>query len=200
MRCQTSGCATKTIRQDRLEAEISTQLLSLQISQTDKQRLEGKMKQTLKLRDKRTDKRALELQLANLAQREDQLTDALLDNLIDKETFKARQNRLATERSDLEELLAKAGDLGADQRLAKNFLELVKSLYLTFQIADRSKKRRLVELLFSNRLLTGQNLCLTPQKWLTEKAWTLSVLCGPPDRDRTRTRQEISKAIRELEL
>ena len=199
MRCQTRDCPTTTIRQDQLEAEIGASLLSVQINGADHRRLLGAMSRWLKQRSRAADLQAIELQLSNLAERQEQLTDALLDGLIDKAVFEERKTRLLNDRQRLEQARTQIGDIAADERLARNFLELAKNVALLYQMADAQKKRRLTEILFSNRQLIGKNLYLTTQKWLRDTQWAISVLCGPPDRDRTRTKESIKAMLEELD-
>ncbi len=198
MRCQTKGCPTTTIREDRLEAEISHKLLNVTITDHDQRRLEQAMHRWLRKRNKEADRRALELQLSNLALREEQLTDALLDGLIDKPAFTSRRQRLEGERMTLATAIEQIGETARDLRLAEHYLELAKSVHLTYLSADRTHKRRLAETLLSNRVLTAEKLCLATQKWLHDKNWTLSVLCGPPDRDNTRTKEDLRAILREF--
>ena len=200
MRCQTRGCATKSIRQDRLMSEFENALRSAQINDADHARLKRVMVRWLKKRSREQDKRAIELQLANLNERQEKLTDALLDALIDKATFEERKARLAADREALEKSLSEIGETDADERLGRHFLELTKSLSLLYQMADPQKKRRLTEILFSNRSLVGKNLCLTTRKWLSDKEWALGVLCGGPDPVRTRIKSEIGTALQELNI
>lgn len=198
MRCQTTGCPTTTIREDRLDGAISEQLLRLQLAPSDEQRLEAEMKTWLEKRTKASDQRALTLQLSNLDRRLEQLTDALLDGLIDKPVFLARKDKLDDDRAQLTAALTQLGEIDDDKRLARNFLELAKSLCLLYQMADTPNKRRLTEIFFSNRTLTGQNLYLEPQKWLRDKAWTISVLCSPPDQTTARTKAELTDVVTRL--
>ncbi|WP_299844104.1 recombinase family protein [uncultured Roseovarius sp.] len=200
MRCHTRDCPTNTIRQDQLEAEIGATLVSVQINDADHRRLQVAIKRWLRRRSRAGDLQAIDLQLTNLAQRQEQLTDALLDGLIDKEVFAERKERLLSDRQALEQSRTQIGDIATDERLARNFLELAKHVALLYQMADSQKKRRLTKILFSNRILTGKNLYLTPQKWLTDTQWAISVLCGPPDQDRTRTKEQIANVIREFDL
>lgn len=199
MRCHTRGCPTNSIREDRLDAAVSAALLDLSLPKADENRLIREMKRWFTKRTKDSDRQAIELQLSNLDLRQEKLTDALLDGLIDKAVFEERKARLDGERVDLTQALRDIGDTEADARLAEKFLELCKSLCLIYQMADTQKKRRLTEILFSNRTLTGKNLCLEPQKWLRDKAWALSVLCGPPDRTTARTKCQISEILTDLD-
>lgn len=169
-----------------------------ELGSDDLKRCQEAMERWLGLRTARDDRRAIELQLSNLALREEQLIDALLEHLIDKDTFTARKTRITDERADLKKTLAETTSIDADRYNAEKFLELMKNVSLLHQMADNGKRRRLTESLFSNRSLTGKSLCLTPQKWLSDKEWALGVLCGPPDRDRTRTKNEIIALMNEF--
>ena len=187
-----------TIREDRLEAEIGAQLMACQIDELDKERLRKGASHWLTKPNGSDDRRAITLRSAKLDQREEQLTDALLDDLIDKDTFQERKATLMEERWQLAEAAQKTRDITSDERSVCEFLELAKSVGLIYQFADRQKKRRLTEVLFSNRTLTGQSLYLETQNWLRDKEWAIDVLCGPPDQARTRTKEEILALIDEL--
>ena len=62
-----------------------------------------------------------------------------------------------------------------------------------------AQKRRITKIAFSNRTLTGKTLYLEPQKWLQEIDFSLSVLFGGPERDRTRTKEHIKSVVEELD-
>lgn len=84
-----------------------SKLQGLILRRSDEERLKRQMRKWLKGRTVVDDKRALELQLSNVKRRLDQLTDALLNQLIDKVTFGERKQRLLEERDSLEMALLK---------------------------------------------------------------------------------------------
>lgn len=198
MRCQTKDCPTKTIRQEDLERAISAQLLSLQLLPKDVERLERELVKRLNRRTQQDDCRAIDLQLKNVSARLDRLTDALLDGILDQETYLERKERFFKEREQLQKMQTDRGQITSDEAIARQFLELAKSLYLSHQMADTHKRRRITEIAFSNLTLTGKNLVLEPQKWLSDADRTLDVLVGAPHRDRTRIEVEILEAVRQL--
>ena len=191
LRCQTRTCPSTSIREDILDAEIGVALRALQIKPADQARLARQMSEWMSRRTPEKDRQAIKLQLAQLENRQDKLTDALIDGLIDKQTFAKRKDTLDTDREELASALANIGEISRDAHTVDKFLELAKNLYLLHQMGDQVQKRRIAEIAFSNRTLKGKNLCLTPQKWLLDVDWTLSVLCGGPQRDRTRTEETI---------
>ena len=198
MRCQTKDCRTKSIRADRLEHEITTALLGMQLPAAEFERLKASFRANLELRNDEADRKALELQINALDRRMDKLTDALIEGLIDKETFERRKERIEAERENLTGALSGLGQTDKMAVFVEKFLELAKNLCLTYQMADPVKKRRIAEIVFSNRLLTGKNLCLEPHEWLLEVDQTVGVLCGPPDRARDRTKEQIEYVANEL--
>ena len=158
------------------------------------------MKQWLAQRDLATDRRAIELQVANVKMRLDRLTDALIDQLIDKQTFEERKVSLEKERQQHEELLLHHAASGDEQALALKYLELAKSLVLSHGLANRMQKARLVRIAMSNCVLSGKKLYLQSSKWVCEVENTLHALCGAPDRDTTRTREQIAAMLEALDL
>lgn len=197
-RCHTSGCSKTSIRQDRFEAAAGAELACCRLPDVDRLRLQGKMTQWLRKRTQASDKKAIELQLANVAARADQLTDALLDQLIEKPTFIERKDRLDIERENLEKLRNDFDKIHEDMQIAGKYLELSKSLILSYGLADPAQKGRLLKIAMSNCTLIGKKLCFEPQKWLCDAETTLMTLCGALVRDRTRTKEEIRVLIEKI--
>ncbi|MEJ8560022.1 recombinase family protein [Yoonia sp. GPGPB17] len=200
MRCQTPGCPTTSIRQDRLEAEIVEKLQSVQLPAGDFDKLKARLSVLIKRQDSEADHRAIRLQLDQLRTREEKLTDALIDGLIDKTVFGDRKQALETEQQRLTAAQAELADSKANARLGEQFLELIRNLCLTYRVGDHAQKRRIVEIAFSNRLLTGKNLCLKLQNWCLNPESTLGVLFGPPDQTTTRTRDQIANVLERFDI
>ncbi|WP_108813249.1 recombinase family protein [Loktanella sp. Alg231-35] len=200
MRCHTSGCPTTTVRQDVLDAEIELSLAGMQIPDTDLRRLRKQLENMFARRTHAQDQRAVALQIQNIDKRQDRLTEALIDGLIDQNTFQERKVRLTGEREKLELTITEMGDITRERAIAEKFLELTKSLYLIYQMSDPGKKRRLAEIVFSNLTLTGKNLVLTPRNWCVKVDQTLNLICGAPDRDTLRTREEIEEVFQVVDL
>jgi DNA invertase Pin-like site-specific DNA recombinase len=195
LRCHTKEFPPTSIREDVLDAEISAALRTLKIDVADQRRLKRKMQAWINTRTPEQDRKAIELQLAQIADRQEKLTDALLDGLIDKNIFEMRKTALAEEQEELKKALSETRAISKDEHAMLRFLELAKSLYLLHQLGDPAQKRRIAEIAFSNRTLNGKNLCLTPQNWLQDVDGTLAVLCGGPQRDRTRTFEQINFVV-----
>jgi len=197
-RCHTQGCAKTSIREDAFEQAIAQELLRWRLSPADQNRLQIKMQHWLSQRTIAADKKSTELQLANVATRLDRLTDALLDQLIDKATFQERKASLLEEQKKLENVLAEAGNIDGSRALAEKYLELTKSLILSHGLAKRAQKARLVKIVMSNCSIAGKKLSLQPYNWLCDVETTLHTLCGAPDQDRTRTFDKIKTSLSEV--
>ena len=184
-RCHSQGCIKTSIREDTFEQAVEQELLRWRLSPHDEKRLQTKMMRWLSKRTVAADRQATELQLANVATRIDRLTDALLDQLIDKPTFLERKISLDHEQGNLQRILADSNDIAANQALAQKYLELTKSLVLSQGLANRTQKAQLVKIVMSNCSLAGKKLCLRPYNWLCDVETTLHALCGAPSRART---------------
>jgi aminopeptidase N len=135
---------------------------------------------------------ALELRLASLNDREERLTDALIDNLIDKETYLARKQALDVEQNEIRAAMKEATSGDVQRESVMRFLELARGLYLHYEMADPGQKRWIVQNAFSNCTAQGKNLSFATRKWLRDVEDTVDVLCGAPLPVRTRTEEMIS--------
>ena len=192
-RCHTRDCPTTGIRQDRFEEAVAVELQRWQLRPSDQKRYAAKMQQWLRKQTPEVDKKAIELQLANVAARQDQLTDALLDQLIDKATFLERKERLQSERHAYETALREIDKTPCHEVVAQNYLELTKNVVLSHGLANQAQKAELLRIILSNCTLAGKTLCVETQKWLSEVEETLFTLCGAPVRDRTRTEELVEE-------
>jgi site-specific DNA recombinase len=197
-RCHTQGCAKTSIRQDVFEQAIHQELLKWRLGEADQKRLEHKMQAWLEKRTVAADQNGIQLQLANVAARKDRLTDALLEQLIDKQTFQERKITLDQEEAGLEEALGNGGDIDRSRTLAQKYLELMKSLVASHGLAGQAQKARLVQIAMSNCSLAGKELCLQPYNWLCRVEDTLSTLCGAPVQDRNRTEVDIEGILSDI--
>lgn len=200
MRCHTSGCPTTTVRQDVLDAKVIRALEEVQIPKIDLQNLHKQLEKIFARRTHTQDQRAVALQIQNIDERQDRLTEALIDGLIDQATFQERKARLVDEREKLERIITEMSDITRERVIAEKFLELTKNLCLIYQMGDPGKKRRLAEIAFSNLTLTGKKLTLTPRNWCVKVDQTFNLICGAPDRDTLRTREEIKEILKAFDL
>jgi len=186
-RCATPACPTKTVREEVVAAAIDACLLRTQLGVLDMAEFEARTEAWINCGEDAERERDWQLRKANLQDRIDRLTDALIDRLIDKEAFAERRQRLAMEDENLEH--ERREWAGKDKKAAsmRKLIELANDLVRSHQMSDPAEKRQLVEMTTSNRLVYGKDVYLEPSDWLQEVENTLGVSVGDPDRHRGRT-------------
>lgn len=163
-RCHTKGCPPTCIREESIEQEAVQKLTPLQFSQDEKKRIEFLISEIKGDWEKQGEEAlaAFNLRLHHVQDRLNRLTDAYLDQALDKEMFEHRKAALLLERKDLEE---KIKELTADNqklpdRLAV-FLELAGTAYSLYKKGIPEEKRDLLKILTSNRVVDGKNVDFT---------------------------------------
>ena len=186
-RCQTKTCPTKTVREELIETRIWQVLRDAELAEIDVQHLTARITGWLATRSDEKRTLALQSEISSVLVKLDRLTNALIDRLIDQETFATRKEALALERARLEEQLREAHKAGPDEGKVHRFLELVKSLAATYLIAEPDEKREIVEIATSNRRVAGKFVFVEPSEWLKNTAAVIAGLYGPPERTTDRT-------------
>ncbi len=131
--------------------------------------------------------RSLNLQIARTNDRMDRLTDAYLEQALDREAFERRKESLLFERKGLEEQIQELSS-GTEQQIpskVQGILELANTAWINYKVANSEEKRDLVRFATSNRLVDRKNVELTPHfplDYLLEREKNSHGACG-----RTRT-------------
>ena len=199
-RCHSKQCRSACIREEAVEAEVSRVLQSLRFSDQEKEYFKSRIG-TLRVEwtsRQEDEMRGVKLRLDQVKDRLNRLTDAYLDQALDKTMFESRKNALLLEQKAVEENLTnlqRNGDPGLD-RLGK-FLELVGAASLSHRLALPEEKREMVQILTSNRQVDGKKLDLKPSFPFQEIENRLKNASCPPARNRTSiTRSAILRPIR----
>jgi DNA invertase Pin-like site-specific DNA recombinase len=185
-RCTKPGCPTKTVREEIIEAAIEACLLRTQLSVPDMAAFEARITAWIASDEGHDREKEWQLRKANLQDRIDRLTDALIDRLIDREAFADRRQRLAFEEEALDEERRQWGNKAAKAAQVRTLIELANSLVQSHRLADSAEKRQLVEMTTSNRRVHGKDVYIEPSNWLDEVEDTMGVQSGAPARDRDR--------------
>lgn len=160
-RCNTRGCPSNNVREDLIDNVILRKFERIQLTDIEVQYFESKLSKFREefagLRDQQI--QIIQLQLKNISYRLDRLTDALLDGLIDKPEFERRKTNLLFEQKEMEEKLVELED-NFDKIPEKmlEYLQLAKSLYLTYKLGIPEEKRDLLKLVTCNRFVAQKNL------------------------------------------
>lgn len=185
-RCTRSECPTKTVREEAVDAAIEACLLRTQLSVPDLTTFEARMAAWIATDEGHEREKGWQLRKANLQDRIDRLTDALIDRLIDRDAFADRRKRLALEEEALDGERAEWGNKAKRAAHMRTLIELANSLVQSHRLAEPAEKRQLVEMTTSNRRVYGKEVYIEPSKWLDEVEDTVGVLSGAPARDRHR--------------
>lgn len=165
-RCQTPNCSTKTIREDQISLAVTDTLRRLEIPLDQAAKLRRDWQHWINSSERHELIGSLELRIAQCEQRLARLTDLLLDFTITKADHNTRKRKLTLELAALKEELKKTESIGLSDDEMELFLELMKNLAQLHISAEPLEKRWMVENCFSNRTVTGRELCLEPSNWL----------------------------------
>lgn len=160
-RCQTTGCPTKTIREEAIEKVILEKLERLKFSADEAAYLKDRIA-TLKARwinDREQIITDMNIKLELLTERLKKATDAYLDGVFDREVYEERKREFLLQRQALQTTIEdyKANRRSVPEVLAE-FLERAGSAYLLYKSANPQKKRRMAKILTSNMSLRSKNV------------------------------------------
>lgn len=195
-RCQTKGCPTKTIREEELELGIIECLSRTRFKDSDIEVLMDRARAWFAERKSQVPSQdGAQLRLAAVKDRLTRLTDALIDRLIEKDTYNERKTALLLEETAITEEAAKIAAQPSDPGHIEKFLELLNNLADMFVSANRAEKYEIVKIATSNRTVSGKNAYVEPADWLVEVEQTVSALCGPHHRDTDRRGSKMPASV-----
>lgn len=189
-RCQLRECPTKCVREEVIEAAVYSVFVRVRFSNEDARIVLSRMETWLKSRHKTKPANSAKLQLGRIDARLDALTEALMDRLVDQDTYSKHKEKLLLEKLQLEETNRADVDEQVILWRAERFLELTKSLANNYISADPAEKRELVELATSNRTVALKNVTIEPANWLLMGENAIAGLIGGPERTTSRTPTE----------
>lgn len=164
-RCHTKTCAPTSLREEVIESSVGQLLQRLQFGDEEKcyfrSRIAVLRKDWVAQRD--DEARNLKLRLDQVKSRLERLTDAYLDQALDKVMFETRKKSLLIEQKNFEECVSNlTRSMGNGLDRLEKFLELAGSAWLSYELALPEEKRAIVEIVTSNRRVTGKKLELEP--------------------------------------
>ena len=194
-RCHTKTCPTTNVREELVDSVLSRAFRPLRFEADERTILIEKLKEVRAHLTAQWDAEitAIRLQLGQFRDRMDRLTDAYIDRLIDKKTFETRKETLLLEQKALEEKVTQSEGAIAD-RLSK-FLGLAGDAYLLYKTALPSEKRDLLQIVTSDRTVTGKNITITLKSPFQEVANRYDSSNGGPRRDRHRTLEQLLSTL-----
>ena len=193
-RCQTKDCATKTVREESIEDAIKNALSNVRISDENIDYLTNEFEKRITAKSDLHEPKTFAMQIAQLEDRLDRLTDALIDRIIDTAAYEVRKESYLLQKATLIEAKEKQKILPSVDDL-RNFLELIKSLVSTYEIALPPEKRIIVQNATSNRTVDRKNIYIQPANWLLECTEAIGGFFGGRERTRTPYLLSASEAL-----
>lgn len=199
-RCKRTACPTKTIREEALELAAQQCLWNIELKPSDIMEADRRIEKWIGEAKGLDSHKGIELEITKARQKIDRLTDALIDRLIDEQTFSERKHPLLLEIKSLETQMAEQDNLAKKARRLKQLAELADSFANTYEIGEPHEKRQVVEIATANRIVVGKNVYLEPANWVREVQDVVAVLCGAHRSYSGRTEDEIKTLIEQLDL
>ncbi|WP_108811911.1 recombinase family protein [Sphingorhabdus sp. Alg231-15] len=165
-RCKRRECVTTSVREEIIEEQIRKLFEQIRLE-------ENAIHRTMEQVDAWVNQRASgfvdpknSILLAEAESKMERLTDALIDRLIDQETYSKRKTKIQFEITKLKQERAKASDLRQKAVKIREVAELAKSLGNAYDLANRTQKRQLVKIGSSNRHVIEKDVYLAPSNWV----------------------------------
>lgn len=200
-RCQVKNCPMKCVREGAVEAVLEHALRKLELTK-DELRLYVETLDTLAKEERVTETKArgaLQLRLDSLAKRLERLTDALLDQIVDEDTYESKRQSLVLERNELEEKPRSLDENPtASLDAVRRYLELAREAWLSYEAGESAQRRELVRELTSNRTANPNRIVVelsNPYQLIADRP---RVSTGCPSRDTDRTLKCIRDFIQSL--
>lgn len=202
-RCQTRDCKQKTMREETIEKQLLPVLSKLKFTDEENRHLaavllekEGEAKTNLKVT-----KQSFVLKIEQCRQRLSKLTDALVDETIDREIFIQKKNLLLLEEQRLGQQLEEIerGEGSVIFAKVRKILELANRAYLSYKSGIEQEKREMVEIIISNFSAIGKTVLFKlnyPFEIVANRGKSTN---GGPHRDVPRTDvAELSEIVKNL--
>lgn len=197
-RCQRPACATKTVREDVLDAYVRRALSKCQISPADADKLERDWLTTQHKTSRDDLRKSFEMRIGSVEHGMRRATDLLIEGTLDTETYLIKKKEAALTLARLRDDLRNLPDPAEIEANTRQFIELMKNLAELYGTLKPNEKREFIKNAFSNRTVADKKPILEPYSWLEEAETGMGVLNGAPDRDTDRTGKQITQLMQLL--
>jgi DNA invertase Pin-like site-specific DNA recombinase len=164
-RCHTKSCPQPCVREETIGAEVSQFFQKVRYDDQEREYYKARiatLKTTWASRQEDETKN-LTLKQSQTKDRLNRLTDAYLDQALDKTMFEERKKSLLLEQKGVEEnLMNTRRNNGASPDKLEIFLELAGDAWLSHKLATPEDAREMLNVFTSNRLAEGQKIDLKP--------------------------------------
>jgi hypothetical protein len=193
-------CPQKTVREEVVENELLETYKKLQLTEEEYEHLKTEAKEFLKNEPKRAEtfKKQLLMDVSNIETRLAKLADAYVDEVFDKETYFAKKNELVIKWQEIKEKLElKSTDEADGIKELQEFLELLKSVYLSYKTANDEEKREMAQITTSNFSVEQKIVLIKLRKPFQLIIERPRFPAGSPTLATTRTLEELCRKLTE---
>ncbi len=189
-RCHSEMCRGTIIREEFVEDVVQKHLQLLSGDEVELREFRDLVEVERRHVTEETDKlrASLSLRLAKCDDRQTRLTDAYIDQLIDKETFEARKQGLLGERRNLLDQIATVSIADLPKNKAFKKLELGNAAYSGYSSGNLLEQRSIIDQVTSNLSAHGNNPTITLKSPFQEIVNWRKSQNGPPRRGTPRQR------------
>lgn len=186
-RCHTQKCATTAIREEKVKAALASVFRYLPFHEADYDEMVPYISAVASEAEKHDQQvvAGLKLRIAAMQEREHRLADAYLDGVFDAASYNRRKEAILTDiaaaRDEVDRMNRPTALVMAAR--AREFLELVRTFRLGPESGSVEEYRTAIEILTSNRRLTGKTLEISTRFPIREPTDTENLPFGVPDRD-----------------
>jgi site-specific DNA recombinase len=164
-RCHNKLCPKTSVREELVGTEVARFFQQFRFNEQEVEYAKAKILELRKTWATRQedDTRNLNVKLGQIKDRLNRLTDAYLDQALDKAMFEERKKNLLLEQKTVEENLANLiRNRGSSPDKIEKFLELAGNAWLSHKSAFPEERREMVNIFTSNRLVDGKKIDLKP--------------------------------------
>jgi hypothetical protein len=167
-RCHTKGCATKTIREERIESAVHAFLCGIALNDEQIGALHDRLRAWIESDAEVHLIDHARFEIGRINERLSKLTDKFIDDLIDEPLFNEKKCALLQEETKWRQIIDNRHDTARRLDRLKRFLELARNLSFGLQSADSGQKRALLRFASSNRFVIGKTVYFAPSKWVEQ--------------------------------
>lgn len=197
-RCHNKLCPNNSIREDAVGMEMARFFQKFNFNEKEVEYFKAKilkLKTTWATRQE-DEARNLNMKLGQIKDRLNRLTDAYLDQALDKTMFEERKKSLLIDQKAAEANLADLIRNGnATPARLDNFLELAGSAGLSHAVAIPEERREMVNIFTSNLVVAGKKIDLKPSLPFQEIANRPNFNCCDLNHDIPRTWDQIIESL-----
>lgn len=190
-RCHTVTCPTTCLREEKVDMVLREASARFQLREEDWVMVKADVDFLLRSMGDAVDQanKGIDLSIAAIESRLERLTDAYVDQTVDKETYLPRKAGLLEERAALLSRKAYLRDRpDAVQHRATSLFELAKSLGNMPDLENDGRLRETLKSATSNLVVGGKDVVIAWERPFVEFGGDRSVQLGAPNRGKLRTK------------